>query len=408
MTSQIDPSIIDGNYPIAGQDNSSQGFRNNFTYIKNNFTYAESEINELQNKGIFKANLVGNTTPLINVNNMNGAPLRNAEILGFRETIFNKGTVSGTDELDFLAGSYQVLEMEGSLTIGAINNWPASGTYCKLRLQVTVPNTSYTLTVPASVTQNLSSIAAISGSTIRFTQTGVYIFEFSTIDGGTTVNIEDLTRNLNTIQGNLAFTQVVSNATVTGVSITVSNIGGTIVGNITANNIIASNLVTTGSSLTLTGNLTAGNVIANANLYGTIMTPVQSNITLVGTLSSLSVSGNANVGNLSVTGLTDMCGGTAYGVTFVTMVDSSSQAIPSNCGVAIFNASGTISSFTIIMPSSPYNGQTIKIAFGVAVTTLTHTVPGGQTIKGALTSGAVTGGGEWVYYSSNSTWYRIT
>lgn len=410
MASQINSTIIDGNYPVAGQDNSSAGFRNNFTYIKNNFTYAKAEIDDLQSKGIFKVlpNNLSTSANLTSTNDMQGAPLYNATTLGFRETIRDIGEVSGTQTIDFSLGSYQTITLGGSVSIGAIVGWPDSGTQCRFRLEVIVPNTGYTLTLPASVTLNLTSIANISSSTITFTEIGTYIFEFSTNDGGTNVSVTDLTRNRNTFQGNVTLTTVVSNTTVTGVSFTVSNIGGQVVGNIYANNIIASNLVTTGSSLTLTGNLTAGNVIANANIYGTIMTPVQSNITLLGNLSSLSVTGNANVGNLTVTGLSDMCGGTAYGLLFVNMVDGSSQTIPNNCGVLICNGSGTISAYTIIMPSSPYNGQAIKIAFGTTVTTVTHTVSGGQTLKGALTSGSVSGGGEWVYYTTNTTWYRVT
>ena len=38
MASNIDNTSIDATYPIAGQDNDSQGFRNNFSTIKNNFT----------------------------------------------------------------------------------------------------------------------------------------------------------------------------------------------------------------------------------------------------------------------------------------------------------------------------------------------------------------------------------
>lgn len=411
MASQINSTNIDGNYPIAGQDNSSQGFRTNFTNIKNNFYYAQNEIGDIQSKGIFKATL-GNanvaTTSLSVQNDMSGAPILNAEILGFRETIYSIGEVSGTETVDFTKGSYQTVTLDGSLVIGSITGWPSSGVQARMRLEVTVPNRSYTLTIPATVTLNATSIAGISGSTISFTNTGTYIFEFSTIDGGTNISIADITRNRNTFQGNVTITQTVSNTTATGISFTVSNIGGQVVGNIYANNIIASNLVTTGTDISLTGNVTAANIIANANIYGTIMTPIQSNITLLGNLSSLSVTGNANVGNVSITGLSDMCGGTAYGLLFVTMVDGSSQIIPSNCGVLILNASGTIPEYTIIMPSSPYNGQAIKIAFGVTVTTVNHTVSGGQSIKEPLTSGSVSGGGEWIYYATNSTWYRVT
>ena len=48
MASNIDNTSIDATYPIAGQDNDSQGFRNNFSTIKNNFTAAKSEIEALQ------------------------------------------------------------------------------------------------------------------------------------------------------------------------------------------------------------------------------------------------------------------------------------------------------------------------------------------------------------------------
>jgi len=54
MASKIVPGNIDGTYPRAGQDNSSQGFRDNFNEIKTNFTEAKSEIEDLQTN---KANL---------------------------------------------------------------------------------------------------------------------------------------------------------------------------------------------------------------------------------------------------------------------------------------------------------------------------------------------------------------
>jgi hypothetical protein len=36
--STIDDTSIDQTFPVAGQDNNSQGFRDNFSTIKNNFT----------------------------------------------------------------------------------------------------------------------------------------------------------------------------------------------------------------------------------------------------------------------------------------------------------------------------------------------------------------------------------
>ena len=48
MASQINPNNIDTTFPIAGQDNDTQGFRTNYINIKNNFTTAASEISQLQ------------------------------------------------------------------------------------------------------------------------------------------------------------------------------------------------------------------------------------------------------------------------------------------------------------------------------------------------------------------------
>ena len=48
MASAIDPNDIDGSYPVAGQDNNSQGFRDNFTNTKQNFQYAYEEITAIQ------------------------------------------------------------------------------------------------------------------------------------------------------------------------------------------------------------------------------------------------------------------------------------------------------------------------------------------------------------------------
>jgi hypothetical protein len=43
MASNIVPGNIDGTFPKAGQDNSSQGFRDNFNSIKNSLTEAKGQ-----------------------------------------------------------------------------------------------------------------------------------------------------------------------------------------------------------------------------------------------------------------------------------------------------------------------------------------------------------------------------
>lgn len=48
MSSQINPSNIDTTFPIAGQDNDTQGFRTNYINIRNNFITAAKEITAIQ------------------------------------------------------------------------------------------------------------------------------------------------------------------------------------------------------------------------------------------------------------------------------------------------------------------------------------------------------------------------
>ena len=45
--STIDDTSIDQTFPVAGQDNNRQGFRDNFSTIKNNFTITKTHIAEV-------------------------------------------------------------------------------------------------------------------------------------------------------------------------------------------------------------------------------------------------------------------------------------------------------------------------------------------------------------------------
>ena len=193
MTSSINPNNIDGAYPVAGQDNNSQGFRDNFTNTKTNFGYAETEINDLQNKVVLKAALTGTTLN----NDMLGSPLLNAQIQDFSATRVALGTTSGSVGINYAAGHYQTVTTSGSITL-AFTNFPAAGYAGLVRVQVTVASTAHTMTLPAAVTLGTVGIEGISGQIITFASTGTFEFEFVTNDGGSTVTIFDLNRPLAT------------------------------------------------------------------------------------------------------------------------------------------------------------------------------------------------------------------
>ena len=192
MASQINPNDIDGAYPVAGQDNNSQGFRDNFTNTKTNFGYAAGEITDLQNNVLLKSALTGTTLD----NDMGGSLLYNYQSNQATQTLVAQTTTTGTVTLNYQSGSYQTLTPTGSVTL-AFSNLPATGVAASITLQVTVTNTAYTLTLPAAVSIGVANLQGYVASTrvITFSTTGTYTFVFSTVNGGTTITIVDLNRN---------------------------------------------------------------------------------------------------------------------------------------------------------------------------------------------------------------------
>ena len=192
MTSAINPNNIDGTYPVAGQDNNSQGFRDNFTNIKTNFQYAEDEITDLQNNVVLKSALAGTTLD----NDMLGSGLSNAVLNDMGYTRLALGTTGGSVTINYAVGTYQTMTTNASTSL-AFTNFPPAGVAGEVYFQITVASTAHTLTLPAAVSQGLSGIQGISGQVITFGATGTYNFRFTTSDGGTTITVYDLNRPLN-------------------------------------------------------------------------------------------------------------------------------------------------------------------------------------------------------------------
>lgn len=190
MTSQINPNNIDGAYPIAGQDNDSQGFRDNFTNTKTNFAFAGAEITDLQSKVVLKSALSGTTLD----NNMNDSTLIAAKIRDFSGTVVALGALSGTIDIDYSLGHYQTITPNGAISL-TFSNLPPAGAVGIVRVQLEITSTSYTLTLPSAVSVGVSNTQGYASNVITFNQTGTFEYEFVTSDGGATISIFDLNRN---------------------------------------------------------------------------------------------------------------------------------------------------------------------------------------------------------------------
>lgn len=173
MTSQINANLVDASYPVAGVDNSSQGFRDNFSAIKNNFSYAASEITTLQSSAAF----------LNADNNFGGYKIYDAEFKYNHKTTYNLGTVSGSVDVDRENGEYQYLTTSGNITL-SFDNWPATTKLAFIDLEITLGSGSHTITYPGAV--------VLPTGFSNPTTAGTYIFRLMTHNAGTTIYLLDL------------------------------------------------------------------------------------------------------------------------------------------------------------------------------------------------------------------------
>lgn len=251
MTSNINVNNIITTFPIPGQDNDSQGFRDNFTNIKISLTNAKSEIEELQGKALLKNPLTGTAL----TNNMAGSSINSALIYDFRETQIDYGTASGTIILDHSRAHYHSVNTNGNITLG-FNRLPPAGTVGRLRLKVHVNSTSHTILLPSSIITGLEHLVGYNPTNrkIYFARTGVCLFEFLTDDNGTTFNIQDLTR------GNAPVLEPASR----------NVLGFVQVGNglsITSEGILSANALAIADDMTLGGIIVGDGLLVEANGY---------------------------------------------------------------------------------------------------------------------------------------------
>jgi hypothetical protein len=196
MSSNINPNNIDTAYPVAGQDNDSQGFRDNFTNIKTNFEFAADEVDDLQSKVVLKAALTGTTLD----NDMGGSVIKNAKLQGTRYTRIAPSDTTGTINVDFAAGSYyKVGQLTGNVSLSFVNI-PSAGNYAEWTVQLTQGATPYTVTIPAAVSVGNASLQGCNANNVvTYNKAGTYSLKFYTSDGGSTIAVEDISRNIDPI-----------------------------------------------------------------------------------------------------------------------------------------------------------------------------------------------------------------
>lgn len=113
MPSNINTTNLDETYPVAGQDNNSQGFRDNFSTIKTNFTTAKTEIETLQT----------NTAKLNSANNFANNTISGAKFINNNLTVYSGGTITTAQNVSLDNGNFQTFTVGANLTL-TLTDWP--------------------------------------------------------------------------------------------------------------------------------------------------------------------------------------------------------------------------------------------------------------------------------------------
>ena len=169
---------INVNFPVAGEDNDSQGFRSNFSRIQNSLISAGQQLDSLQ------INSVRLDSPQ---NDFNGNVIKRASFQSCSEYVNDRsGESTSSFTVNYDQGTYQQFSINSGTTYFTISHWPDSGTLGSIKLEIT-PSTGSTSTVDFIATTRYISTGS-KALPASYTQLEVpVIWELWSTDGGNTV-----------------------------------------------------------------------------------------------------------------------------------------------------------------------------------------------------------------------------
>lgn len=187
MASNINTTNIDAAYPVAGQDNDSQGFRDNFTTIKSNFVASKTEIEALQSATAQGVSYDSDN----NLNDFNATIIQDASLQSVTQEVNVIAGVDSQTDINFTNGHYQAVTVTDNVTL-RFALWPANLKYGKIRMALTASGSG----LPHRVTWTTEA-----GGTIKYgpgyptnldinSDTNPIMVDAFTVDGGQVVYIE--------------------------------------------------------------------------------------------------------------------------------------------------------------------------------------------------------------------------
>ena len=122
MTSNINSAAINENFPVAGQDNDTQVFRDNFDTIKTSLLTANTEITALQaaTEGL-ALDAYDEVEAGVHGSDFNNRIIYNAVLQNSFERKFDGGNITAPLTIDYQNGNYQVYRIGANITVDFLN-----------------------------------------------------------------------------------------------------------------------------------------------------------------------------------------------------------------------------------------------------------------------------------------------
>ncbi len=177
--SQVTGSSINASYPIPGQNNSTQGFRDNFTAIRAALNRTGVELTQLRQNAVLKNSIDGIPAQ---ANDYAYGQLSKTQLCSHTETFYNLGDQIGTFTVDFLKGNFQKVTVYYDSS-PAFVNIPRGEQSATMKLWFSVQNPNLVCTLSTTVTNGLTN-SYTDGRKITFPARGDYLLAFSSVNNG--------------------------------------------------------------------------------------------------------------------------------------------------------------------------------------------------------------------------------
>lgn len=181
--SSITTNNLNPDFPLAGQNNSSQGFRDNFAAIKQQLETAKLEITELSRytaKAMLKS-AVGEQS--LN-NDLEFNQIIRAHMRSPVETYHDHGTLSGSMVVDYYQGTVQFVRLSGTTQV-TFSNFPRGAFSARLTLLVQTLEGTIELAFGSGAIEHSYQKNIIVNSRLPFPSPGFYLLDFISFANGT-------------------------------------------------------------------------------------------------------------------------------------------------------------------------------------------------------------------------------